>query len=75
MTNHHEQGIGPLPAGGNCDHDREPVYGPFRHGQQQGVTFQALRAAVQEGLTSGKSDKTLNDVWAEAEQRYQAKHG
>ena len=35
----------------------------------------ALRAAIQEGLDSGDSDRTVGEIWAEAEARHQAKNG
>jgi antitoxin ParD1/3/4 len=47
----------------------------LRRDEEQNAKFQALKAAIQEGLDSGVSDKTVLDVWREAEERYTAKHG
>ena len=33
------------------------------------------QAAIQEGLDSGVSDRTVGEIWAEAEARHQAKNG
>ena len=35
----------------------------------------SLREAIQDGLSSGLSDKTLRDIWEEAEQRNLARNG
>lgn len=37
--------------------------------------FRALQEAIQEGLASGVSDRTVNEIWAEAEQRYGTRLG
>lgn len=35
----------------------------------------ALKAAIDEGLASGPSTRSLDDIWAEAEARYLASNG
>jgi len=47
----------------------------LRRDEEQNAKFQALKAAIQEGLGSGVSDKTVLDIWREAEEWYTAKHG
>ena len=38
--------------------------------------FRALKHAIQEGLASGETDKTVKEIWTEAERRYRARqHG
>jgi hypothetical protein len=33
-----------------------------------------LKSAIQEGLDSGVGDRTVGEIWAEAEARYKARH-
>ncbi len=40
-----------------------------RRDQEQKARFQALKAAIQEGLNSGVSNKTVNDIMEEIEAR------
>ena len=40
-----------------------------RRDQEQNARFQALKAAIQEGLNSGVSNKTVNDIMEEVEAR------
>ncbi len=35
----------------------------------------ALKIAIEEGLASGPSDRSLDDIWAEAEARYRKSNG
>ena len=35
----------------------------------------ALRAMIEEGIASGPSNRTVDEIWAEAEARYQANNG
>jgi len=34
-----------------------------------------LRKAIQDGIDSGISDRTVDQIWADAKARYKAKHG
>ena len=40
-----------------------------RRDQEQNARFQALKAAIQEGLNSGASNKTVNNIMEEVEAR------
>lgn len=37
--------------------------------------FRALRAMIEEGIASGSSNRTVDEIWAEAEARHQANNG
>ena len=43
--------------------------------QERKRKFVSLKQAIQDGLDSGISERTVDDIWAQAKQRYQAKHG
>lgn len=60
---------------GEYTNDSEYIRDLVRRDQEQNAEFRALKEAVQEGLNSGVSDKTVREIWEEAEQRYRAKHG
>ena len=47
----------------------------IRQDQERNATFRALKEAVEDGVESGVSDRTVKEIWAEAEQRYEARHG
>jgi len=46
-----------------------------RKDQAQNEKFYALQAAIQKGLDSGVSERNLDDIWAQAQEEYKAKHG
>ncbi|OYW80574.1 MAG: hypothetical protein B7Z26_06270 [Asticcacaulis sp. 32-58-5] len=46
-----------------------------RRDQENAAKHAALKQAIQDGLDSGISDMSIDDIWAEAEARYDAKHG
>lgn len=46
-----------------------------RRDQEQNAQFLALKQAIQEGLESGVSNKTVGEIWEEAEQRSKNKRG
>lgn len=46
-----------------------------RRDQENATKYAALKQAIQDGLDSGISDMSIDDIWAEAEARYDAKHG
>jgi len=58
---------------GEFTNDSEYIRDLVRRDQEQNAKFKALKAAVQDGLNSGVSDKTLGEIWAEAEQRHAVK--
>lgn len=47
----------------------------IRRAQQSSAEIAAIRAALIAGEQSGMSDKTVEGIWEEAQQRYRAKHG
>ncbi len=62
-------------AAGDYTNDSEYIRDLLRRDQEQKTKFEALKAAIQEGLDSGISKRTVDDIWEEAEKRYTAKHG
>jgi antitoxin ParD1/3/4 len=75
VTDHQEKWIKAQVESGQYGNDSEYFRDLLRRDEEQNAKFQALKAAIQEGLNSGVSDKTVLDVWREAEERYTAKHG
>lgn len=61
--------------GGEFTNDSEYIRHLIRRDRDQKSKLLALRAAIQEGLDSGVSDRTVGDIWAEAEARHQTKNG
>jgi antitoxin ParD1/3/4 len=61
--------------GGEFTNDSEYIRDLIRRDRDQKSKLLALRAAIQEGLDSGVSDRTVGDIWAEAEARHRSKHG
>ena len=57
---------------GEYGSDSEYVRDLIRRNQEQNTAFRALQTAIQNGVASGLSDRTLKETWAEAEQRYQS---
>jgi antitoxin ParD1/3/4 len=75
LTEQQDQWIKAQIAAGEYTNDSEYIRDLVRRDQEQNAKFRALKAAIQEGLDSGISDKTVRDVWEEAEARYRAKNG
>lgn len=75
ITDRQEQWIRAQVASGDYGSDSEYFRTLIRQDQERNATFQALQEAVQEGVESGVSDRTVKEIWAEAEQRCEAKHG
>jgi antitoxin ParD1/3/4 len=61
--------------GGEFTNDSEYIRDLVRRDRDQKSKLLALRAAIQDGLDSGVSDRTVGDIWAEAEARHQSKNG
>ncbi len=59
-------------ANGDYTNDSEYFRDLIRRDQDK---FRALRAAIEEGIASGISNRTLDEIWAEAETRYRANNG
>ena len=75
LTDKQDQWIKSRIAAGEYTNDSEYIRDLVRRDQEQNARFSALKTAIQEGLDSGISDKTLRDVWEEAEARHKAKNG
>ena len=72
VTDRQERWIRAQIASGEYGNDSEYVRDLIRRDQEQNAQFRALKEAIQDGLESVVSDKTVKEVWAEAEQRYRA---
>ena len=55
---------------GDYTNDSEYLRDLFRRDQAKQQNLEELRAAIQEGLDSAISDKTLEQIWKEAEERH-----
>lgn len=55
---------------GDYTNDSEYLRDLVRRDQAEQQKLDELKAALQEGLDSGKSDKTVEEIWKEAEERY-----
>lgn len=55
---------------GDYTNDSEYLRDLVRRDQAEQQKLDELRTALQEGLDSGKSDKTVEEIWKEAEERY-----
>ena len=75
LTDQQDMWIKSRIAAGEYTNDSEYIRALVRRDQEQNARFRALKAAIQEGMDSGISDKTLRDIWEEAEERHKAKNG
>ncbi len=75
LTEQQDQWIKAQIAAGEYTNDSEYIRDLVRRDQEQNAKFKALKQAIQEGLDSGISDKTVSDIWEAAEKRYRAKNG
>jgi antitoxin ParD1/3/4 len=55
---------------GDYTNDSEYLRDLVRRDQADQQKLDELRSALQEGLDSGISDKTVDDIWREAEERH-----
>ena len=62
-------------SSGDFTNDSEYIRDLLRRDQDQKSKLIVLKEAIQEGLDSGASDRTVSDVWAEAEARHRARNG
>lgn len=60
---------------GDFTNDSEYIRDLIRRDQAQRQKRSELELALQEGIDSGPSDKTVEDIWREAEERYRRKNG
>ncbi len=56
-------------AQGDFINDSEYLRDLIRRDQEQNTRLRALKAAIQEGMNSGVSNKTVNDIMEEIEAR------
>ena len=75
VTDRQELWIRTRIASGEYGNDSEYFRDLIRRDQERTARFRALKDAIQEGLESGVSEKTVKEIWTEAEQRYRAKYG
>jgi len=59
-------------AGGDYTNDSEYFRDLIRREQEKAS---ALKAAIDEGLASGPSSRTLDEIWGVVERRYRAANG
>ena len=59
-------------ATGQYGNDSEYVRDLIRKDQESNAKFMALKAAIQEGLDSGVSEKSVDEVWQGVEARLRA---
>lgn len=62
-------------ASGDYTNDSEYFRDLIRRDQEQNAKLQVLKNAIRDGLQSGTSDRMIDEIWREAEQRHAAKHG
>jgi len=69
LTDKQDQWIKAQIAAGEFTNDSEYIRDLVRRDQEQNAQYMALKQAIQEGLDSGVSNKTVGEIWEEAEQR------
>ena len=74
LTDKQDEWVKARIADGDYTNDSEYFRDLIRRDQQQSDKFVALKGAIQEGLDSGVSDRTVGEIWAEAEARHRARH-
>ena len=75
MTDQQERWVRARVANGEYGSDSEYFRNLIRRDQERNGEFRALQEAIQEGLASGVSDRTVKEIGAEAEQRYSTRLG
>jgi antitoxin ParD1/3/4 len=75
LTDKQEQWVKAQIASGDYTNDSEYFRDLVRRDQERGTKLEALRDAVREGLESGVSERTVGEIWAEAEARYKSRNG
>ena len=69
LTDQQDQWIKAQATAGNFSDDSEYIRELIRRDQEESARVQALKAALQEGLDSGVSDKTVPAIMGEVEAR------
>ncbi len=75
VTDRQESWIRSQIESGEYGSDSEYFRDLIRRDQEQNARFRALKQAIQDGLHSDVGEKTVSQIWAEAEQRHRARHG
>ncbi len=75
LTDKQDQWIKAQIAAGEFTNDSEYIRDLVRRDQEQNAQYMALKQAIQEGLDSGVSNKTVGEIWEEAEQRSKNRRG
>lgn len=75
LTEQQDQWVKAQIASGDYTNDSEYFRDLVRRDQAQKSGYLALRNAIRDGLDSGVTDRSLNEIWGEAELRYKARHG
>ena len=75
VTDRQERWIRSQIESGEYGSDSEYVRDLIRRDQEQSGQFRALKQAIQDGLRSDVGEKTVNQIWAEAEQRHRTRRG
>ena len=69
LTNLHDRWIKAQIAAGHFTNDSEYIRDLIRRDRERSSEYEALKAAVQEGLDSGPSGKTVPSIMEEVEAR------
>ena len=69
LTDQQDEWIKSQISNGDYTNDSEYFRDLIRRDQDK---FRALKTAVEKGLASGVSNRTVDEIWAEAERHYQA---
>jgi antitoxin ParD1/3/4 len=72
LTDKQDQWIKAQIAAGEYTNDSEYIRALVRRDQEENAKFQALKQAIQEGLSSDVSDKSVTDIMDEVESRLRA---
>ena len=72
LTDQQERWIKVRTAAGDFTSDSEYIRELIRRDHEESIKLQALKSAIQEGLESGASDKTVPQIMEEVEARLRA---
>ena len=72
LTDQQDDWIKAQVANGDYTNDSEYFRDLVRRDQDK---FRALKAAIEEGIVSGPSTRTVDEIWAEAEARSSDRNG
>jgi len=75
LTDKQDEWVKARIEGGDYTNDSEYFRDLVRRDQELGVKLQALKGAIQDGLASGVSSRSVNEIWDEAERRSKTRHG